>query len=439
MTVSFISRKRLLPYHGTVKVEVGDFVQATDVVAELDYVPGALSKIQATRQLDIQPTALSAHMQRAVGDKVEQDDLLASSVLFGEPRQVRSTTSGYIGLVSNSLGTIYVRQPVPVGSDQPVHINLLEELGVSKVGLIGAVRVRPPMMVTPGQVLAMTPGIKARILLSPVYGRVESISDGVITIMPTHARTRLQAYLSGQVQQVIPHQGIVVQAYAHVISGVYGVGGESGGEIFVAAEPNEELKASAVSTNWRGKIVVAGRTVSLELLQAATEVGCAGVVVAHLSSAALAKYVGTNSRPGMAGEDELLMPVMLTERFSPTAMRHSVWQELASLQGRHASMSGRTHIRAGLLRPEVVVCETVWPTNLPQVESTSGTVRVGDLVRILRGTNLDQIGRIIELPAGRQPIATGARLRVAKVACGEYVVTEPVANLLKLETGGMTQ
>ncbi|HBK85945.1 MAG TPA: hypothetical protein DDZ53_07950, partial [Firmicutes bacterium] len=138
MPASLITRTRLLPYHGTVTVKQGDMVQATDVVAELAYIPGVLSKVQAARQLDIQPTALSNYMLRSVGDKVEQGESLAVSFMFGEARQAVSTASGYIGLVSDSLGMVYVRQPVPVGSGQPAVINLLEELNISKLGLIGA-------------------------------------------------------------------------------------------------------------------------------------------------------------------------------------------------------------------------------------------------------------------------------------------------------------
>lgn len=436
MPVSLISRKRFLPYHGTVTVQEGEWVQATDVVAELDYIPGVLSKIAAARQLNIPPAALSDHMERGVGNRVELGDALATSFLFGDARWALSTTSGYIGLVSNSLGTVYVRQPIPVGSNEPAVINLLEELDISKLGLISALRVHPGRMVTPGQVLAVRQGVKSRAVLSPLYGRVESINDGVITIMPTHARTALHAYLTGRVQQVVPRQGVVVQAFAHVITGAYGVGSESGGEILLAADADEALAASAVTSGWQGKIVVAGRTASLELLQAAHKVDCAGVIVAHMNSNVLAAYAGSNSRPGITGDDELLMPLMLTERFSPTPMRAAVWQELASLQGRYASMSGKTQIRAGLVRPEVVVCEADWPEELPNDEITSGAVQVSDLVRVIRSPYLDQIGRVAALPRERQTIVTGSRVRVAEVLIGEKLVVLPVANLLKLTEGG---
>jgi hypothetical protein len=127
---------------------------------------------------------------------------------------------------------------------------------------------------------------------------------------------------------------------------------------------------------------------------------------------------------------------MLTERFSPTMMRSSIWQEFSSLQGRYASMSGKTQIRAGLVRPEVVVCEAEWPKELPTSEVTSGAVQVGDLVRVLRSPYLDRIGRVMALPKERQVIATGSSVRVAEVLIDEELVTLPVANLLKIAVGG---
>lgn len=437
MPVSLISRTRFLPYHdATITVQEGDWVQATDIVAELDYVPGVLAKIQAARLLSIQPTALSAHVLHSVGDKVEQGEPLATSILFGEVRQVLSPISGYIALISNSLGTIYIRQPVPVGGEQPVSIDLVKEANISKLGLVAAVRVNPGRIVNPETVLVMGQGARAKAVLSPIYGRVESIRDGVITIVPVRARTTLNAYLTGRVQRVIPQQRVVVQALAHVITGVYGVGAESDGEILVVAGADEELAASAVTAEWQGKIVIAGRTASLAVLQAASDVGCAGIVVAHMSSCMLADYVRNNGRPVITGEDELLMPVMLTERFSPVAMRTSVWQQFMSLQGRYAAMSGTTHIRAGLVRPEVVVCEADWTEQLPTSEGVPDVVQVGDLVRLIGSTYRDQIGKVIDLPSEHQVIATGAQVRVAKVALGEHLATVPLPNVLKLQEGG---
>lgn len=436
MSANVISRTRFLPYHdATITVQEGDWVQATDIVAELDYVPGVLAKIQAARLLDIPPTALSAHVLHSLGDKVEQGEPLAASILFGEARQVLSPISGHIALISNSFGTVYIRQPVPVGGEQTVVMDLVKEANISKLGLVAAVRVNPGRIVNPETVLVMGQGARAKAVLSPIYGRVESIRDGVITIVPVRARTTLHAYLTGRVQRVIPQQKVVLQAFAHVITGVYGVGAESGGEILVAGGANEELAASSVTAEWRGKVVIAGRTASLEVLQAASEVGCAGIVVAHMSSDTLAAYVGSNSMPGITGEDELLMPVMLTERFSPAAMRLSSWQKFLSLQGRYASMSGRTHIRAGLVRPEVVVCEADWPEELPTGEGAPDVVQIGDQVRLIGSTYRDQVGRVADLPSKHQVIATGARVRVVKVALVEQVVTVPLPNLLKLEEG----
>ena len=74
----------------------------------------------------------------------------------------------------------------------------------------------------------------------------------------------------------------------------------------------------------------------------------------------------------MTGDDEVLMPVMLTERFDAASISSFVWQELASLQGRYASMSGKTQIRAGLVRQEVVVCLDKWPQKLPACRSYIG-------------------------------------------------------------------
>lgn len=426
-----IERTRLLPYHGQVDVQEGEWVTERQSVAHLDYVPANMHRISVAKDLVIDPYELSQVMLKAEGDFVRAGEALASSYLFGERITSVSLIDGYLGLVSRRLGNVYLRQPIPLASSELVQLDVPKELAVSE--LQGVLRVRVGTRVFPGQPLAATVGLNQKVLVSPVFGKVTAIEQGCIMIVPLQVQTRLPAYLQGRVAKVIPGRGVSVRAVATVLAGQYGVGGEQGGQLLIMAEPNQTLAASEANEGWRGKVVVAGQTADLALLQAAAQVGCAALVIGHLSFSTLTAFLGKAGTPGLTGNEEIEMTVISTERFRPASMRAETWNALRSLEGRYASVNGTTQIRAGVARPEIVVCEAVWPEQLPAVDPMVSSLHVNDWVRLLRNPWRDHVGRIVALPSERERLATGSEVQVAVVAVDCCQVIVPVANLSKCE------
>ncbi len=430
MPPQLIERTRLLPYHGQVDVQVGDWVTETQSVAHLDYIPASMRRLSIASDLAIDPLDLAKVMQKREGDFVQAGETLATSYLFGERIASVSNIDGYVGLISRRLGNAYLRQPIPLGNSQRAELDIGQSLGVDSSSY--TLRVEVGNRVLPGQPLAATRGLKQRILTSPIYGRVASVTEGRVVIEPLQVQPELRAYLQGRVTRVLSEQGIAVQAWATVVNGQYGIGGEQGGTLLIVAEPGETLTAAHVDSGWHGKVVVAGKTADAELLSAAAAAGAAGVVVGHLSFAALMGFLGKPGSPGLTGNEETDMTVISTERFRPTEMRRSTWLALQSLAGRYASINGTTHIRAGVARPEIIVCEQNWPAELPVAQQQSSELKVGDRVRILRQPWRDQVGPILELPTNRQRLVTGSEVQVAVVGLAGQTVLVPLANLGRL-------
>lgn len=427
---SFIERTRQLPYAGQITVSLGDWVEPEQLVGRIDYLPGAMRRVDVAQALRIKGNQLQTHMRLAEGDAVLAGEALAVSSCFGERRSANSPYQGYVGLISRVLGQVYVREPIPVGGAEPLVLDVAAELQVGVLRLRDCWRVREGSIVSPGQVIAQRrSGVTSQIIQSSVYGRVTGISQGQITISPLHVRTDLNAYLAGHVVQIEPGQSVTIRAYAHHLSGQYGVGGETGGNLLVVGRPDAPLATDSITPEWNNQVVLGGWTAGLPELQAAAAMETRALILGHLSLDTLLQYVGESKAVGLTGDEDVPMTVVLLDGFLPTQMSERSWDCLRALAGRHASVNGTTHIRAGVIRPEIVVCERSWPRSQVGEQVTTTFLGCGAQVRVLRAPFIGEIGVVVDLPAKRQRIATGAEVRVARVRLRQGTDFMPISNL----------
>ena len=102
--------------------------------------------------------------------------------------------------------------------------------------------------------------------------------------------------------------------------------------------------------------------------------------------------------------------------------------------GHKASVSGATQIRAGVMRPEIIIAKKDVTHHEPHEHEPAG-LELGDLVRIIREPWFGQIGTVAELPPELTALDTEAKVRVLKVkleGSGETVML-PRANIEKIE------
>ena len=100
----------------------------------------------------------------------------------------------------------------------------------------------------------------------------------------------------------------------------------------------------------------------------------------------------------------------MTEGFGDLPMALRTFDLLAGLDGSLASINGATQIRAGVIRPEIIVS-----SDLPadSARATTGTLTaVGARVRIIRQPHFGVIARITALPSDPVVIESGATVRV---------------------------
>src|SRR5262249_22984989 len=124
--------------------------------------------------------------------------------------------------------------------------------------------------------------------------------------------------------------------------------------------------------------------------------------------------------------------------FGEIAMAGRTFELLASRAGCDAAVNGATQIRAGVLRPEVIIprgADTAASDGLRKSAAADGHVlRPGVSVRIIRDPYFGMIGTAVALPAEPQILGSGSKARVleVKLPTGDKVFV-PRANVELLE------
>lgn len=263
-------------------------------------------------------------------------------------------------------------------------------------------------VIAEGDVLARAPGVfglGAREARAPASGTIERISaaSGQMTLRGVPQPLDVVAHIPGTVTALLPGEGAEITGHAAVAQGVYGVGGEARGRLADAPGPRAVwLLPTATAAD----------------LSRAAAAGCVAVVSGSIPYTDLAKT-------GLV--------VILTEGFGVLPMGERTAALLRRHLGAPASVDGTTRIRAGVVRPEVVIpLEGDHPPRRPPLVPPS--LRPGTRVRVVRDPGFGRLGEVLQLPPLPRPVDSGAVVRVAIVALdGGGVVTVPRANVEVLD------
>lgn len=366
-----IEKLRRLPLKGTVLLKVGDRVTPDRVVARTE-IPGIMQTVKLAERLGVEPSEVRGLMQVKEGDAVRKGDSLAGTKgLFGK----------------------FFRTDVTAPCDGTVE------------------------------------------LFSPTTGNLG------IRQAPTPIER--DAYVEGIITQVLPEEGVVVACNGALIQGIFGVGGERQAEIVVVTNTsNAPITPDLITSAHAGKIIVGGSNISGEALRKAAECGVAGVVVGGVIDRELMDYLAEAlNSPGydigvaITGHEPIPFTLIVTEGFGTIAMADRTFQLLKSLVGKRASINGATQIRAGVIRPEVIV-----PLGdaLPESERTAGEegqLGAGTPIRVIREPYFGILGHVTALPSELVQVESETWVRVleAKLADGR-TVTVPRANVEIIET-----
>ncbi len=273
---------------------------------------------------------------------------------------------------------------------------------------------------------------------SPITGVVESISPvtGQVLLREPPNVLDLSAYIDGTVVEIHPQQGVTIETSCTLVQGIFGIGGETRGDLAVGvASPEQSLTADKVISAMKGKVVVAGAFLSADTMARAKEVGVAGLVVGGIHDKDLRALLGYDLGVAITGSEQVGFTLILTEGFGTIPMASKTFALLSTHAGQQASISGATQIRAGVIRPEIIIPRTgLASSTADDIQPQREGIRIGDQVRIIRDPLFGKIGEVSALPSDLQKIPTESDVRVLEVrfADGSRTVI-PRANIELIE------
>ncbi len=289
------------------------------------------------------------------------------------------------------------------------------------------------------EILAETKGIfglfksQAR---SPIFGTVENISNvtGQVILREPPIPVEVMAYVDGSVTDIAGNDGVTVETYGTYIQGIFGIGGETLGILeVVVSSPDARLTSDLVQPEHRGRILVGGSIVSHDAIQAAIRGGVRGLIVGGIDDKDLRELLGYELGVAITGSEEIGITIVVTEGFGKIRMADRTFDLLKKRRGLKTSINGTTQIRAGVVRPEIVV-PFESGEHLIDDAVVAGILEVDTPIRVIREPYFGNLGRVSALPVELQQLETGAKVRILEVQLEDGAkITLPRANVEIIE------
>lgn len=436
LQITRVRKLRRLPLPGEVLVSPGERVTPDTIVAKISLKPGIPWVVPVARLIGVEPADLGSAMLKRVGDRVKMKEVIARAEkgLYGR-KEFESPTDGVIEEISTKSGRVTIREEF--GKEEPpVQVDVAFELGVRPKDVRNCLLRQIGEEVKKGQIFAKKGDMAAfftKTAIAPISGIIESVNDqtGFVTIARPFKEVVVKAYIDGQVDEVVANRGAWVSTPAVRLTGIFGLGRETHGELkLVCTRPDEELTADRITPDCAGKIIVGGAFATNDALSKALAVGVKGVITGTASYLNIVNSLGVKLGVGITGQEDVGLTVILMEGFGVLSMRDEAFNTLRQLEGRHASINGATQIRAGAIRPEVIVAFPDYQGELAEQPVVDEELSIGLRVRIINDPWFGQMGTIVAVPREPRLVENEARVPVVevKLESGE-TVTVPRPNV----------
>jgi hypothetical protein len=304
-------------------------------------------------------------------------------------------------------------------------VNVANRLGVPPEDVPQCMLKKEGDSIEKGEVIAQSKsffGLFKSSCQATVTGTVETVSSvtGQVLLREPPLPVEVRAYVDGIVADVLPGEGVVVETPATFIQGIFGIGGEIQGQlVMVVASADEILDADRLTEAVRGKVAVGGSLVTAAAIRKAIAVGAKGILAGGLHDKDLREFLGYDLGVAITGNEDKGVTLIVTEGFGKIRMAEATFNLLKRCEGMECSMNGATQIRAGVIRPEVVIPrQDKQPTNEEAGEG-AGNMVVGSQVRVIREPYFGRLGTVSLLPSELQRIESETMVRVLEVRFGD--------------------
>ena len=300
-------------------------------------------------------------------------------------------------------------------------INAANKLNIEPEHITECMLVSIDQSVKKGEILAESKGLFGFFktsLKSPIEGYIVNISDitGQIIISEPPIPIEINSYVGGKVVEIIEEEGVVVEVKGAHIQGILGIGGEQQGKILVLSdERNEPVSEEMINRTHKGKILIGGSYLSVKAYKKAQSIGVAGIVVGGFDYNSLSDLLGYELGVAITGSEEIGTSIIMTEGFGKVAMADKTFELFKKFNNHIASMNGSTQIRAGVIRPEVIIPAIDNQSKIKNLTEEDMIISVGSKVRVIRTPYFGKVGKVLSLPSQLMEMESETIVRVAEI------------------------
>lgn len=275
---------------------------------------------------------------------------------------------------------------------------------------------------------------------SPITGKIEKISDitGQVILREPPLPVEVKAYVDGIVVGIKDKEGVTVETTATFIQGIFGIGGETNGKLkVIVKDPSSAAHPSDITKDLADCIIVVGSECTAAVFQKAVEMKVRGIITGGFNDKDLKDLLGYELGVAITGNEQLGLTLVVTEGFGKLPIAEKTFNLLKQREGSLASISGATQIRAGVIRPEVVIPfpDEIGKKIAHETAIERGGTQSGSLVRIIREPYFGRIGTVEDLPHELVRVESETLVRVMKIKfndTGESAII-PRANIEMIE------
>jgi len=320
-------------------------------------------------------------------------------------------------------------------------VRLADRLSVEPESITSRLKLKVGDIVTKGSIICELKsffGLFHSTITSPIDGTVEFYNEqnAHIGIREKPTLLSIPAYISGTVSEVEKDKAVTIETHGALIQGIFGLGGERSGQITLLDVSSDEVVTPQHlhHLELQNAILIGGKSFSVEALNFCAEAHVSGVLTASITSQALKEFAGNQVNISVTGEENIPFTFIISEGFGELSLSEKVKHIAKVFNGKFASICGATQVRAGAMRPEIIIPseDFTWTeedvqnkqlldkTKRLKAASTTEDNRqseltIGTTVRCIRVPFFGQFGSIIELPNAPATIPSGAIVRVCKV------------------------
>ena len=347
------------------------------------------------------------------------------------------------GKVNKIVGDKLTPEEIVATTDLPGNVQIIKvasQLNIGPADIFDILKVKTGDNVVKGDLIAQTQGLFGMFkseLYAPIDGTIESISDvtGQLIMREAPIPVDIDAYISGSVTDIISDEGVVINTHAAFIQGIFGIGGEARGNIKILVNNrDDELTENLLNESHSGKIIIGGSFISLNAFKKAMKLNISGIVVGGFNYFDLEDILGYRLGVAITGSEDIPTSLIVTEGYGKIQMGQQTFDLLKNHANQFASINGATQIRAGVIRPEIVIPYDKKEISGEVSTKTEKGIQKNSLVRVIRAPHFGSMGRVLDLPPELQKMESETMVRVAIIDVDGHKYTIPRSNLEMVET-----